>query len=119
MSKVWKDFEKYIISQNLLPRFFKSHNPGQRILPANTKKENQQHQLRVDAGETYDGYKNLYLQANSEAKNTALKEYISKNGTHSNLATVRIKADTPVDKQSEAGKQALADMGAQFRSKVG
>lgn len=119
MSKVWKDFEKFIINQNLLPRFFKSHNPGQRILPANIKTENQQHQLRVDAGETKDGYKNLYLQVNSEAKNTALKKYISKNGTHSNIASVRIKADTPEDKQKEVGKQALEEMGKQFRSKVG
>ncbi|KAF2245227.1 hypothetical protein BU26DRAFT_79010 [Trematosphaeria pertusa] len=119
MSKVFKDFKKHIINEKLYKKFFNNQNPGQRIVPNNNKVENAQHQLRVDAGEVADGHKNIYLQVNSEAKNTALKKFRSKHGTHANIATAEIKVDTPENKQQQEVEEALEEMTKQYRSKIG
>ncbi|KAF2875183.1 hypothetical protein BDV95DRAFT_603946 [Massariosphaeria phaeospora] len=119
MSKVFKEFKKHIVSGNLYKKFFNNQNPGQCIVPNNTKVENAKHQLRVDAGEVIDGYKNIYLQVNSEAKNTALKKFKSKHGSDANVATAKIKVDVPEDKQEEEVEGALESMTEQYSSKIG
>ncbi|KAH7345911.1 hypothetical protein BKA66DRAFT_447955 [Pyrenochaeta sp. MPI-SDFR-AT-0127] len=119
MSKVWKKFEKHLFDSGNWTKLFNKHNPGQRVYPPNTKTQNAEHQVRIDAGETVDGYKNVYLQVNSEASNTALKKYISKHGTHSNVAAAKIPVDVPEDKQEEVVKELVADFRKKFSSKIG
>lgn len=119
MSKVFKAFKGYVLESEHFSKLFKNHNPGQRIVPANTAKENTQHQLRIDAGEVKNGKKNIYLQANSQAKNTAIKRFISKNGTHANIASAEIDVNTPEDRQKEEAERVFAELQAGFRSKVG
>ena len=119
MSKVWKSFKGFVLESDHFSKLFKNHSAGQRILPANTVTENTQHQLRIDAGEVKDGKKNIYLQANSQAKNTAIKRFISKNGTHANIASAQIDMSTPKDKQKEETARALAELQAGYNSKIG
>jgi ABC-type Fe3+ transport system substrate-binding protein len=104
---------------NNISKFFKNHEPGQRILPANTATENTKHQLRIDAGEVKNGKKNIYLQANSQAKNTAIKNFISNNGTHVNIATAQIDVEVPKEKQREETERVVAELEAGFKSKIG
>jgi hypothetical protein len=119
MSKVWKKFEQHLLDSANWSKFFNKHSPGQRVYPPNTKTQNTEHQVRIDAGETVDGYKNVYLQVNSEAKNTALKKYVSKHGTHSNVAAAKIPVEVPGDKQEEVVKGLVADFREKFYSKIG
>ncbi|PPJ50233.1 hypothetical protein CBER1_07206 [Cercospora berteroae] len=96
-------------------KFFIKHKPGERIVP----NKNQASELRYDAGEEIAGYKNAYLQVNSEAENTALKKYKSKHGTHSNIATLKIKVDTPEDEQEDEINRVFEEAAKQFKEKVG
>ncbi|KAM5444083.1 hypothetical protein MferCBS31731_000600 [Microsporum ferrugineum] len=75
-------------------KIFKEHLPGGRILPSKTKKNDENAQFRIDAGEVINGRKNLYLQVNSEATNEALRKWLKKNGTHANIATGSIDINT-------------------------
>ena len=75
--------------------------------------------LRLDAGEVMNGYKNICLQVNSEAKNTALKDYENKHGTHCDLTVASIKVDAPEDQQATNIVKALDAMEAQCKSKIG
>jgi len=118
MAKVWKKFEKHFFEGENWKKPFKNHNPGQRIFPANNKKQNERYGLRIDAGEIVNGEKNVYLQVNSEATNTSLKKYISKCGTHSNVATAKIPVNVPVEKEEEVAKNLMADLWKQFTSKI-
>jgi hypothetical protein len=119
MSKVFNSFKGWVLEGDRFPKLFSNHSPGPRILPANTATENAKHELRIDAGEVKDGKKNLYLQANSQAKNTAIKKYISRNGTHANIATTQIDMDTPKEKQEEEAIRAMKDFQNGFFSKIG
>ncbi|CAA9959496.1 hypothetical protein PTMSG1_02914 [Pyrenophora teres f. maculata] len=63
---------------------------GGRIVPSRNSKNDQEFQLRIDAGELVQNrYRMLYLQVNTQAKNTKLKEWIKKNSTHAKLATAK------------------------------
>jgi hypothetical protein len=119
MSKVIKAFKSWVFEGNNYSKLFGAHTPGQRIIPANTVTENTKHQLRIDAGEVKNGKKNIYLQANSQAKNTALKKYISKHGTHSNIGVAQINVDVAHDKQKEEADKAFKQLEAEFHSKIG
>ncbi|KAH9881160.1 hypothetical protein J1614_001655 [Plenodomus biglobosus] len=109
MSKVWKKFEKHLFESGNWKKLFNKHSPGQRVYPPNIKTQNAEHQMRIDAGETINGYKNVYLQVNTEATNSALKKYVSKYGTHSNVAVGKIPVDVPEDKQEEVVKELVED----------
>ncbi|KAF2206477.1 hypothetical protein CERZMDRAFT_103379 [Cercospora zeae-maydis SCOH1-5] len=61
----------------------------------------------------------LVFAVNSEVKNTALKKYKSKHGTHSNIATLQIDADTPEQDQEAELSRALEESERQYRGKVG
>ncbi|KAF2240279.1 hypothetical protein BU26DRAFT_556948 [Trematosphaeria pertusa] len=101
MSKVWKKFEKHLFDSGNWTKLFNKHSPGQRVYPPNTKTQNAEHQV------------------NSEATNTALKKYVSKYGTHSNVAAAKIPVDVPDDKQEEVVKDLVADFRKKFSSKIG
>lgn len=119
MSKVFKKFRSYVLDGNTIAKFFNVHKPGERIAPNNLPSENAKYELRLDAGEVNNGRKNLYLQVNSEATNTALKKFKSRHGTHANIATTSISMDTPANKQEEELRKAMEDVENQFKSKVG
>jgi len=118
MSKPFKAFREFITESNQYKKLFKLHNPGQRVVPSKSWKNDEEHQYRVDAGETIDGRKNLYLQINSQATSPVLKEYVRKNGTHAKVATVPIEVNTPVEKQKEAADKVMDMMAKELRSKL-
>lgn len=60
---------------------------GTHILPSKTTKNDADYELRIDAGETIGGRRNVVLQVNSQAKSTALQEWVRKNTSHAKLAT--------------------------------
>jgi hypothetical protein len=60
--------------------------PGHRIVPTRTNKNDELYQLRIDAGELVNNRRNIVLQVNSQAKNTAFKKWIAKKGTDAKLA---------------------------------
>lgn len=119
MSKVFKQFEKYMLQPKSIAKIFGNHAPGARILPNNLQRENAKYELRLDAGEVKHGLKHLCLQVNSEAKSPVLKEFKGKHTTHANLATTSIKVDTPIEKQKEELCRALKDLQTQYKSKIG
>jgi hypothetical protein len=90
---------------NLGEKFKAPHNPGSRILPSKTNKNNADYQMRIDAGEMVGTRRNIVLQVNSQAKATPLKEWIRKNKTYGKLATAYF--DTAAeDPQKEATRVA-------------
>ncbi|RMZ77651.1 hypothetical protein DV738_g4225, partial [Chaetothyriales sp. CBS 135597] len=117
MSRVFQKFKAKAIAN--CSKFFQTHSPGSRIFPANVKVENERHQLRIDAGEVKDGYLKIYLQANSEATNTALKKHISKHGTHSNIAETNIELDVPEEDQEKVISDAFERLAIGYNSKIG
>jgi len=120
MSKVLKELHDNIIKTKSWKKFFQLQNPGGRIFPSRTGKNDTALQLRYDAGEVVDGKKKVNLQVNSQAKSAALKEYISnKKGTHANVASAEIDINTPEDKQEEAVQDMFKTVTAQYKSKIG
>lgn len=114
-----EEVEKHPFDSGNWTKLFNKNSPGRRVYPPNTKTENAEHQVRIDAGETVNGYKIVYLQVNSEATNTALKKYVSKYGTHSNVAAAKIPVEIPEDKREEVVHDLLADFRKKFSSKIG
>ncbi|KAI6914817.1 hypothetical protein KC318_g254 [Hortaea werneckii] len=96
----------------------KTYTPGRRVAPVD-KREDADAQLRVDAGEKIGDKQNFVLQVNSQAKNTALKEFVAKNGrgTHAQLAVVSF--DTKAADPEEEAKRVVDEMKAQSKSKLG
>ncbi|KAL4772259.1 hypothetical protein BDW60DRAFT_207265 [Aspergillus nidulans var. acristatus] len=105
MSKVLKQFEDAIFKGGLYKKLFQKETHGKRIAPAQTKDNDAAYQLRLDAGESKDGNKNVYLQVDSQAKNDALATFRKKHGTHANLASCSIDENTPVESQEEAARK--------------
>lgn len=67
-----------------------SWNAGGRIVPSRSRRNDEDYQLRIDAGELLsDRYRIVYLQVNSQARGTKLKEWLRKHGSHANLASAR------------------------------
>ncbi|PLN77902.1 hypothetical protein BDW42DRAFT_187730 [Aspergillus taichungensis] len=95
------------------------HTPGKRIAPAQVKDNDSKFQLRLDAGESLDGKKNVYLQVNSQAKNDSLVTFRRKNGTLANLATGVIDENTPAESQEDTARESWQDMAQQARDNLG
>ena len=65
-------------------------NAGSRIVPSRSQRNDKDYQLRIDAGELLsDRYRVVYLQVNSQAKGTKLKEWVRTYGSHANLASAQ------------------------------
>ena len=120
MSKIFKQFgEALLKNSNWIRKLFSDQTPGKRIVPPRAGDNDSRYQVRLDAGEVVDGIKTVYLQPNSQAKNKSLKKFISKHGTHANLAKAAIDMSTPVEKQKEVAKNFWADATGQATEKVG
>ncbi|KAI9842360.1 MAG: hypothetical protein M1837_007280 [Sclerophora amabilis] len=88
MSKPVSEFFTRICQNfNMTKKLKKDLTPGSRIVPARTAKNDANYQLRLDAGELIDGKRNVVLQVNTQARSTALKDWLKKNGSHAKLAT--------------------------------
>ncbi|KFX96260.1 hypothetical protein V490_03455 [Pseudogymnoascus sp. VKM F-3557] len=119
MSKVIKQLEEALFKAGLYKKLFQKQTPGKRILPAQAKDNDAKFQLRIDAGRSDNGIKNVYLQVNSQAKNGALKEFKQKFGTDANLAVGSIDENTPVDAQEEAAKELWQGLAQQAKDNLG
>jgi len=109
MSKVIAEFiTKVSGTASLLKKFKGAHTPGQRIVPTKTAKNDELYQLRIDAGEVPKGthMQNIVLQVNTQAKNTALKNWVKKHTTHGKLATTSF--DT---KAADVDKEVIRALG--------
>jgi len=70
---------------------------GRRIYPSNTTKNNETPGLRIDQGQQDSANTELHtvvLQANKEAKNSKIKEFIKDHGTHAKVATAKVSTAT-------------------------
>ncbi|RDH26741.1 hypothetical protein BDQ94DRAFT_131155 [Aspergillus welwitschiae] len=119
MSKVLKQFENAIFKGGLYKKLFQKQTPGKRIAPPPAKDNDSIYQLRLDAGESIDGKKNVYLQVNSQAKNDALKAFRKKNGTDADLASGSIDENTPDESQEEAARKLWEDLAKQAKNRLG
>ena len=120
MSKVPKEFHDNIIKTKSWKKLLQLQNPGGRIFPSKTGKNDAALQLRSDAGEVVNGKKKVNLQVISQAKSTALKEYIgNKKGTHASVPSVEIDVNTPEDGQEEAVQNMFKSVTTQYKSKIG
>jgi len=120
MSKPIEQFFTHNLTPTTLAKLAtsKTFTPGRRVAPVD-KREDESAQLRVDAGERFGDQQNFVLQVNSQAKNTALKKFISQSGrgTHAQLAVVPFNIKTS-DPEAEAGN-VIKEMMAQAKRKVG
>jgi hypothetical protein len=96
----------------------KTFTPGRRVAPVDKRKDADA-QLRVNAGEKIGDKQNFVLQVNSQAKNTALKKFVAKNGrgTHAQLATASFDTKA-ADPEAEA-RRVVEEMREQSKKKVG
>lgn len=118
MSKVLKQFEEAIFKGGLYKKLFQKQTPGKRIAPIQAKDNDSRYQLRLDAGESKEGKKNVYLQVNSQAKSDALTKFRQKKGTHANLASGLIDENTPVESQEEVARKFWEEMAKQARENL-
>lgn len=105
MSKVLKQFEEALFKGGLYKKLFQKQTPGKRIAPIQAKENNAKLQMRLNAGESKDSKKNIYLQVNSQAKNDSLVKFRKKKGTDANLASSQINENTPEESQEEAARK--------------
>jgi hypothetical protein len=104
--------------KNWVAKFFSPVEPGNRIFPPKSK--DRLLEVRYDAGHFDGPFRTVYLQVNSQAKSTALKKWLAKQGskgTHANLATGQIDTQA-VDKDAEA-QRLLEDLNKQVDEKIG
>lgn len=118
MSKVLKQFEEAIFKGGLYKKLFQKQTPGKRIAPAPAKDNDAKFQLRLDAGESIDGMKNVYLQVNSQAKSDSLAKFRKKNGTDGNLASAQIDENTPPESQEEVARKWWEEMERQAKANL-
>ncbi|KAK5093857.1 hypothetical protein PMZ80_003075 [Knufia obscura] len=102
MSKALRNFKKLVDSENQAAKIWQQHSAGSRVLPAKNTTNDAKYQLRLDAGETKNGKKRIYLQVNSKATNEKLKKFVKKNTSHAVLASIDVDASEPVNKQKAA-----------------
>jgi hypothetical protein len=118
MAKQIEAFAQKIASRwNLATKFSANHNAGNRIVPPKSKKNDQDFELRIDAGELVDNrYRNIYLQVNKEAKAQILKRWLKREGSHGKLAGAQYdtqaadsdsEAQRAMDELTEKGKSNL------------
>ncbi|GBF62306.1 hypothetical protein TMEN_4844 [Trichophyton mentagrophytes] len=112
MSKVVVGFFTKIKKNfNIAKRFKATFTPGSRILPSKTAKNDEDYQLRLDAGELIDNrWLNIVLQVNSQAKSPGLRTWLKKNGkgTHGQLAISRF--DTLAEDEEKETERVLTDL---------
>ncbi|KAJ5179426.1 hypothetical protein N7492_002636 [Penicillium capsulatum] len=118
MSKVLKQFEEAIFKGGLYKKLFQKQTPGRRIAPLQAKDNDSKFQLRLDAGESMEGVKNVYLQVNSQAKNDSLVKFRKKNGTDANLASGQINENTPAESQEEEARKWWQEMEKQAKENL-
>lgn len=117
-SKVLKQFEETLFKGGLYKKLFGKQTPGKRIAPVQAKDNDAKLQMRLDAGESKGGMKNVYLQVNSQAKNDSLVKFRKKEGTHANLASGQINETTPEESQEEAAKKWWQEMERQAKENL-
>jgi len=111
MSKVVAEFfTKVVGNPTLLKKFIGALTPGQRIVPNKNQKDDASYQFRIDAGEVPKGthLQNIVLQVNTQAKSTALKNWIKKHTSHGKLATTSF--DTKAADVDKEVKRALGEL---------
>ncbi|KAA8652766.1 hypothetical protein EYZ11_012813 [Aspergillus tanneri] len=118
MSKVLKQFEEAIFKGGLYKKLFQKQTPGKRIAPVQARDNDSKYQLRLDAGESLDGIKNVYLQVNSQAKNDSLAKFRQKKGTDANLASSTIDENTPAESQEEVARKFWEEMAKQAKENL-
>ncbi|KAM5485305.1 hypothetical protein MaudMau93_005458 [Microsporum audouinii] len=118
MSKVLKQFEEAFFKGSAYKKLFRKQTPGKRIGLPQAGDNDKIYQVRLDAGETINGIKRVYLQVNSQAKNDALKKWKKKHGTHSNLAVGTIDENTPEEEQEDAAKAFWKDVAGQAKDNL-
>jgi NAD(P)H-flavin reductase len=64
MSRALDKLKDYLLKEGQYVKLWKNHTPGQRVVPSASSKNNENFEVRVDAGEMKDGEKYAYLQAN-------------------------------------------------------
>jgi hypothetical protein len=64
-------------------------------------KNDADYELRIDAGDLVKTKRNVVLQVNTQAKSTALKDWLKKQGTHTKLATASFDT-AAADPEAEA-----------------
>jgi hypothetical protein len=68
LTRLWRAFD-------FAEKFNKTYTLGSRIAPSRTARNDEEYQLRVDAGEFVDNrWLNVYLQINSQATSQLLKK---------------------------------------------
>jgi len=71
---------------DMAKKFGANLTAGSRIVPSRTSQKDAEYQLRIDAGEIVNGKRNVYLQVNSQAKATGLKDWVRRKGTHAQVS---------------------------------
>ena len=68
----------------------KNWTPGSSFVPARTKKNDAQYELKIDAKSIFKNeYRNVYLQVNKEAKSPTFRDWNKRKETHANLIVVK------------------------------
>lgn len=117
MSKVVQEFFSKVKNNfDVATKFKASHTSGGRILPSRTQKNDANYELRIDAGELIANKRNIVLQVNTQAKSTALKDWLKKQGTHAKLATVSFDT-TAADPEAEA-QRALDELEKEAKANI-
>ena len=118
MSKAIKVFGEKLFKNNLYKKLYDKQTPGKRIAPVQAGTNDADFQMRLDAGESQNGVKKVYLQVNSQAKNEALKKFREKNGTHANLAVGTIDEGTSPENQKSAAETLWTDLEGQAKGNL-
>lgn len=109
MLKSLKKFFKSVVRINITSKFMANHNPGGRIYPARTKKNDAASQFRLDAGLLlHKRFRQINLQVNEEAKDEGLRNWVKKHGTHAKLASAVF--DTATKDPEQEGKRVLQEL---------
>jgi hypothetical protein len=109
MSKDVKNFfGKIRTNFDMSTKLTASHQAGSRIVPSRTAKNDADYQLRIDAGESVGSGRNVVLQINSQARSSALKEWVQKNGSHAKLAQATF--DTTASDLAQETERVLAEL---------
>lgn len=102
MSKALQEFFSKVKNNfDVATKLKASHTSGGRILPSRTQKNDADYELRIDAGDLVKTKRNVVLQVNTQAKSTALKDWLKKQGTHAKLATASFDT-AAADPEAEA-----------------
>ena len=116
MSKALQEFFSKVKNNfDVATKFKASHTSGSRILPSRTQKNDADYELRIDAELTVNK-RNIVLQVNTQAKSTALKDWLKKRGTHAKLATVSFDT-AAADPEAEA-QRALDELEKEAKANI-